>query len=32
MYSTLIIISRFISKPSTEPIMESEVRALIQSH
>jgi len=29
MYNTLIIISRFISKASTEPIMESEVRALM---
>jgi len=29
LYNTLIIVSRFISKASTEPIMESEVRALI---
>jgi len=29
MYNTLIIISRFISKASTVPIMESEVRALM---
>jgi len=29
MYSTLIIVSRFISKVSTVPIMESEIRALM---
>jgi len=29
MYNTLIIVSRFISKPVAEPIMKSEVRALI---
>jgi len=29
MYNTLIIVSRFISKASTEPTMESEVRALM---
>jgi len=29
MYNTLIIVSRFISKASTEPIMESEVRTLM---
>jgi len=29
MYNTLIIVSRFISKVGTEPIMESEVRALM---
>jgi len=29
MYNTLIIVSRFISKASTEPLMESEVRALM---
>jgi len=29
MHNTLIIVSRFISKASTEPIMESEVRALM---
>jgi len=28
MYNTLIIVSRFISKANTEPVMESEVRAL----
>jgi len=27
MYNTLIIASRFISKASTAPIMQSEVRA-----
>jgi len=29
MYNTLIIVARFISNASTEPIMESEVRALM---
>jgi len=29
MYNTLIIVSRFISKASTEPTMESEVRVLM---
>jgi len=29
MYNTLIIVSRFISKASAVPIMESEVRALM---
>jgi len=29
MYNTLIIVSRFISKASTEPIMVPEVRALL---
>jgi len=28
MQNTLIIVSRFISKTSTEPLMESEVRLL----
>jgi len=30
MSNTLIILSRFISKASTEPIMVSDVRALMQ--
>jgi len=29
MYNTLIIVSRFISKASTVPIMESEVRTVM---
>ena len=29
MYNTLIIVSRFISKASTEPIMKSEARSLV---
>jgi len=29
MYITLIIVSRFISKASTKPIMESKVRVLM---
>jgi len=29
MYNTLIVVSRFIYKACTEPIMESEVRALM---
>jgi len=29
MYNTLIIVSRFISKAGTEPIMESEACALM---
>jgi len=29
MYNTLIIVSLFINKFSTEPIMESEARALM---
>jgi len=29
MYNTLIIVQRFISKASAEPIMESEVRVLM---
>jgi len=33
MYNTLIIVSLFISKASTVPVVESEVRALqCQSH
>jgi len=29
MHNTLIVVSRFISKASTVPIIESEVRALL---